>query len=40
MGFFKIRKRNGSFATFDKAKIEEAIRKSIESVGGTNFDEV
>ena len=40
MGFFKIRKRNGSFVTFDKKKIADAIKKAIESVGGTDFSEV
>ncbi|NCB14191.1 MAG: hypothetical protein EOM78_21605 [Erysipelotrichia bacterium] len=32
MNFFKVKKRNGSFVTFDEAKIETAIRKSILSV--------
>jgi hypothetical protein len=40
MNFFKIKKRNGSFVTFDKSKIEKAIKKSIESVGGEDFSEV
>ncbi len=40
MNFFKIKKRNGSFVTFDKSKIEKAIRKAIESVGGDDFGEV
>jgi|GEM_PF-1251966 len=40
MNFFKIKKRNGSFVTFDKNKIEKAIRKAIESVGGDDFSEV
>ncbi|MDD3302750.1 MAG: ribonucleoside triphosphate reductase [Candidatus Gracilibacteria bacterium] len=40
MNFFKVKKRNGSFVTFDEAKIETAIRKSILSVGGDDFSEV
>lgn len=40
MNFFKIKKRNGSFVTFDKNKIEKAIKKAIESVGGEDFSEV
>lgn len=32
----KIRKRNGEIASFDQAKITEAIWKAVQSVGGTN----
>nr|MDD3720099.1 ribonucleoside triphosphate reductase [Candidatus Gracilibacteria bacterium] len=40
MQIFKIKKRNGSIVTFDVTKIENAIKKAIESVGGTDFSEV
>jgi len=40
MNFFKVKKRNGSFVTFDEAKIETAIRKSILSVWWDDFSEV
>lgn len=36
---YKVKKRNGSFATFDKAKIEKAISKAIEAVWWTDFSQ-
>ncbi|MCT4617724.1 MAG: ribonucleoside triphosphate reductase [Candidatus Gracilibacteria bacterium] len=40
MAFFKVKKRNGAIATFDKARIEDAIKKAIEAAGGKDFTEV
>ena len=40
MTIYKIRKRNGSIVTFDRAKIEHAIKKAIEAVGGTDFSRI
>ncbi len=40
MQIFKIKKRNWSIVTFDTSKIENAIKKAIESVWGTDFGEV
>lgn len=40
MQIFKIKKRNWSIVTFDITKIENAIKKAIESVWWTDFSEV
>gem|GEM_PF-1621220 len=32
MAIYKVQKRNGSITTFDRAKIERAIRLAIDSV--------
>ena len=40
MTLYKVRKRNGAIVTFDRAKIEQAIQKAIESVGGNDFSEI
>ena len=40
MALYKVRKRNGAIVTFDKSKIEISIKKAIESVNGTNFDNI
>lgn len=40
MAIFKIKKRNGSIDTFERAKIEEAIKKAIEASGWKDFTEV
>ncbi len=40
MAIYKIRKRNGAIVSFDRNKIEEAIRKAIESIGGNDFEKV
>ncbi|MFA5748371.1 MAG: ribonucleoside triphosphate reductase, partial [Candidatus Absconditabacterales bacterium] len=40
MAIYKIRKRNGLIVSFDKAKIEHAIKKAIESVGSSDFGKV
>ena len=40
MAIYKVRKRNGAIIDFDIAKIENAIKKAIEAVGGTDFSEV
>ena len=40
MALYKIRKRNGAIVTFNRAKIEQAIQKAIEAVGGEDFSRV
>ena len=40
MAIYKVRKRNGAIIDFDIAKIESAIKKAIEAVGGTDFSSV
>lgn len=40
MAIYKVRKRNGAIVSFDRNKIEQAIKKSIESVGGSDFSKV
>ena len=40
MAMYKVQKRNGAIVTFEKSKIENAIKKAIESVHGTDFSEV
>lgn len=40
MAIYKVRKRNGAIVTFDRTKIEHAIRLAIEAVGGTDFSRV
>ena len=37
MAIYKVRKRNGAIIDFDINKIELAIKKAIESVGGSDF---
>jgi ribonucleoside-triphosphate reductase len=38
MAIYKVRKRNGAIIDFDLDKIELAIKKAIEAVGGTDLD--
>ncbi|MDD3262375.1 MAG: ribonucleoside triphosphate reductase [Candidatus Absconditabacteria bacterium] len=40
MAIYKVKKRNGAIVSFDRIKIEQAIKKAIESVGGTDFSKV
>jgi len=40
MVIYKIRKRNGSIVSFEIEKIEKAIKRAIEAVGGTDFSQV
>ncbi|SRR5574344_115382 len=40
MAIYKVRKRNGAIIDFDITKIETAIKKAIEAVGGTDFNNV
>jgi ribonucleoside-triphosphate reductase len=40
MAIYKVRKRNGTIVTFDRVKIEKAIKKAIQSVGGEDFSPV
>ena len=40
MAIYKIRKRNGTITTFNRLKIEAAIAKAIEAVGGADFSHV
>ncbi|MDD3645782.1 MAG: ribonucleoside triphosphate reductase [Candidatus Gracilibacteria bacterium] len=40
MPIYKVKKRNGAIVTFDKSKIEEAIKKAIKAVGGDDFSHV
>ena len=40
MAIYKVRKRNGAIIDFDISRIENAIKKAIEAVGGTDFKEV
>jgi anaerobic ribonucleoside-triphosphate reductase len=40
MAVYKIRKRNGAIVTFERAKIENALTKAIEAVGGDDFSRV
>ncbi len=40
MTLYKIRKRNGAIVTFNRGKIEQAIQKAIEAVGGEDFSRV
>jgi hypothetical protein len=40
MAIYKIRKRNGTIVTFDRLRIEVALEKAIQSVGGTDFSHV
>jgi ribonucleoside-triphosphate reductase len=40
MVIYKVRKRNGSIVSFEIDKIEKAIRRAIEAVGGTDFSQV
>lgn len=37
MAIYKVRKRNGTIVSFDRTKIENALKKAIEGVGGTDF---
>lgn len=40
MAIYKVRKRNWAIIDFDISKIEAAVKKAIEAVGGTDFKEV
>ncbi len=40
MAIYKVRKRNWAIIDFDVSKIELAIKRAIEAVGGTDFKEV
>jgi anaerobic ribonucleoside-triphosphate reductase len=40
MAIYKVRKRNGAIVSFDRSKIENAIKRAIESVGGTDYSNV
>jgi ribonucleoside-triphosphate reductase (formate) len=40
MAIYKVRKRNGAIIDFDITRIEAAIKKAIEAVGGTDFSSV
>lgn len=40
MAIYKVRKRNGAIIDFDVSRIELAIKRAIEAVGGTDFKEV
>ena len=40
MAIYKIRKRNGTIVTFDRLRIEAAIEKAIQSVGGSDHTEI
>ncbi len=40
MAIYKIRKRNGTIVTFDRLRIEVALEKAIQSVGGNDFSQV
>lgn len=40
MAIYKVRKRNGAIVSFDRNKIENAIKRAIESVGGTDHSKV
>ncbi|AHB40905.1 hypothetical protein P148_SR1C00001G0090 [candidate division SR1 bacterium RAAC1_SR1_1] len=40
MAIYKVKKRNGAIVSFDRSKIENAIKLSIQSVGGTDYSNV
>jgi len=40
MAIYKIRKRNWSIVSFDRDKIEKAIKLAIQSVGGEDFSRI
>ncbi|MCF6276963.1 MAG: ribonucleoside triphosphate reductase [Candidatus Magasanikbacteria bacterium] len=40
MAVFKVQKRNGSIVDFNPQKIEKAISKAVEAVGGTDMSQV
>lgn len=40
MAIYKIRKRNGAIVTFERQKIENALKKAIEAVGGEDFSRI
>lgn len=40
MTLFKVRKRNGAIVTFNRQKIEQAVQKAIEAVGGEDFSRI
>ena len=40
MVIYKVRKRNGAIVSFEIDKIEAAIKRAIEAVGGTDFSKV
>jgi len=40
MAIYKVRKRNWTIVSFDRSRIETAIKKSIESAGGADFSKI
>jgi len=40
MTIYKVKKRSGSIVTFDRVKIEEALKKAIEASGWKDFSDV
>jgi len=40
MAIYKVKKRNWAIVTFDRSRIEDALKKAIEASGGSNFSEV
>ena len=40
MAIYKVRKRNGAIVTFDRSKIELAIKKAIEAAGGDDLSRI
>lgn len=40
MAIYKVKKRNGAIVSFDRVKIESALTKAIEAVGGSDFSRV
>ncbi len=40
MAIYKVRKRNGAIIDFDISRIEIAVKRAIEAVGGTDFKDV
>lgn len=37
MAIYKVRKRNWAIISFDRSKIDDAIRRAIESIGWTDY---
>jgi transcriptional regulator NrdR family protein len=40
MAIFKVKKRNGAIVDFDRSKIENALKLSIEAVDGKDFSKI
>lgn len=40
MAIYKVRKRNGAIIDFDISKIELAIKRAVEAIGGNDFKEI